>query len=145
MDTDSAHFLVKHKKFIDNVDKSLQDEFKCQFNKHFETGDKISGIWVQEGFYEFGEYLGEKCYKLYNTSDSTYLTHMKGLNTHFQKEYHEKNIDSKALPYLSYNNFYKSPDFVILKTHMSKNLFTNYVPNKRYFVSASGSLPLKFS
>lgn len=145
MDTDSAHFLVKHKKFIDNVDKSLQDEFKCQFNKHFETGDKISGIWVQEGFYEFGEYLGEKCYRLYNTSDSTYLTHMKGLNTHFQKEYHEKNIDPKALPYLSYNNFYKSPDFVILKTHMSKNLFTNYVPNKRYFVSASGSLPLKFS
>jgi hypothetical protein len=28
---------------------------------------------------------------------------------------------------------------------MCKNIFSNYVPNKRYFVSATGSLPLKFS
>jgi len=46
---------------------------------------KISGIWVEEGFYECEEYLGEKCYRLYNNSDNIYLTHMKGLNATFQK------------------------------------------------------------
>jgi len=29
----------------------------------------MSGIWVEEGFYECGEYLAEKCYRLYNKSD----------------------------------------------------------------------------
>jgi hypothetical protein len=144
MDTDSAHFLVKYPKFVDNVDKNLQHCFQLQFNKHFETGNKISGIWVEEGFFNTGEYLGEKCYRLFNKDNKDiYITHMKGLNTYFQNEYHKNNIDSLKFPYLSYNNFFKSPDFLIFKTHMSKNLFTNYVPNKRYFVSASGSLPLK--
>jgi len=143
MDTDSAHFLVKHKILEENVSPRLKPFFKNQFNKHFENGSKMAGIWVEEGFYECGEYLAEKCYRLYNKTDDTYLTHMKGLNATFQKEYHEKNIDPKKLPYLAYNIFFKSPDFLIFKTHMSKNIFSNYVPNKRYFVSATGSLPLR--
>jgi hypothetical protein len=144
MDTDSAHFLVKYAKFEDNVDSCLRSKFLSLYNKHFESGNKISGIWVEEGFFDTGEYLGEKCYRLFNESNrDIYITHMKGLNTYFQNEYHKNNIDSTKFPYLSYNNFFKSPDFLIFKTHMSKNLFTNYVPNKRYFVSATGSLPLR--
>ena len=143
MDTDSAHFLVKFKNLEENVHSQLRPHFQALFNKHFETGPKISGIWVNEGFYECGEYLAEKCYILYNKSDDVYLTHMKGLNAHFQKEYHKQNIDPKKLPYLGYNIFFKSPDFIIFKTYMNKNIFDNYVPNKRYFVSATGSLPLK--
>jgi hypothetical protein len=143
MDTDSAHFLVKFKHLEENVHPQLRPRFQTLFNKHFETGPKISGIWVQEGFYECGEYLAEKCYRLYNKSDDIYLTHMKGLNAHFQKEYHTKNIDPKKTPYLAYNIFFKSPDFVIFKTYMNKNIFDNYIPNKRYFISATGSLPLK--
>jgi hypothetical protein len=143
MDTDSAHFLIKHKQLEDNVSPHLKPFFKDQINKHFESGTKISGIWVEEGFYECGEYLAEKCYRLYNKSSTQYLTHMKGLNASFQKEYHESNIDPKQLPFLAYNIFFKSPDFLIFKTHMSKNIFSNYVPNKRYFISATGSLPLK--
>jgi len=143
MDTDSAHFLVKHKILEENVSPHLKPFFKNQLYKHFESGSKLAGIWVEEGFYECGEYLAEKCYRLYNKNNDVYLTHMKGLNSTFQKEYHEKNIDPKKLPFLAYNIFFKSPDFLIFKTHMSKNIFSNYVPNKRYFVSATGSLPLK--
>jgi hypothetical protein len=142
MDTDSAHFLVKNSKFEDNVDKSLKLQFLNEFDKHFDTGKKISGIWVQEGFFELGEYLGEKCYRLYNDSDSHYITHMKGLSSFFQKQFHENNVNPKKTPFLSYNNFYKTSDFLIFKCNMSKNLFDNYIPNKRYFVSATGSLPL---
>lgn len=144
MDTDSAHFLVKHKVLEENVSPLLKPFFKNHFNKHFDSGSKMSGIWVQEGFYECGEYLAEKSYRLYNKTNDEYLTHMKGLNSHFQKEFHEKNIDSKKFPFLAYNLFFKSPDFLIFKTHMCKNIFSNYVPNKRYFVSNTGSLPLKF-
>ena len=143
MDTDSAHFLVKHKKLEENVNLNIRFMFQTLFNKHFETGSKISGIWVEEGFYENAEYIGEKCYRLYNLTNANYLTHMKGLNAHFQKEYHLENIDRTKLPFLAYNQFFKTPDFLIFKTHMSKNLFANYVPNKRYFISATGSLPLK--
>jgi len=143
MDTDSAHFLVKFKNLEENVHSQLRPHFKRLFNKHFETGPKISGIWVEEGFYECGEYLAEKCYRLYNKTNDVYLTHMKGLNANFQNEYHTKNIDSQKTPYLAYNIFFKSPDFVIFKTHMTKNIFANYIPNKRYFVSSTGSLPLK--
>lgn len=143
MDTDSAHFLLKYPRFEDNVDHNLKSVFKSLFNKHFETGSKISGIWVEEGFYELAEYLGEKCYRLYNKNNDKYLTHMKGMNSKFQKQYHTENVDLQKTPYLAYNIFFKSPDFVLFKTHMCKDLFTNYVPNKRYFVSASGSLPLK--
>jgi hypothetical protein len=144
MDTDSAHLLVKHSEFVANVTPMLKEKFRLEFDKHFETGDKISGIWVSEGFYEEAEYLGEKCYRLYNLSNSQCLTHMKGLNAEFQRQYHQNNQDSNKTPYLSYNNFFKSPDFLLFKTQMSKNLFTNYVPNKCYFVFATGSLPLKF-
>ena len=87
--------------------------------------------------------FSKKCYRLYNLTNANYLTHMKGLNAHFQKEYHLENIDRTKLPFLAYNQFFKTPDFLIFKTHMSKNLFANYVPNKRYFISATGSLPLK--
>ena len=143
MDTDSAHFLLKNRQLEDNVSPFLRPLFKSQMNKHFECGTKMSGIWVEEGFYECGEYLAEKCYRLYNKNNAQYLTHMKGLNTSFQKEYHECNIDPKKTPFLAYNIFFKSPDFLIFKSHMSKNIFSNYVPNKRYFISATGSLPLK--
>jgi hypothetical protein len=143
MDTDSAHFLVKYKNLEENVHPQLRSYFKNLIPKHFDTGPKISGVWVEEGFYECGEYLAEKCYRLYNKTNDIYLTHMKGLNANFQKEFHTKNIDPKRTPYLAYNIFFKSPDFVIFKTHMNKNIFSNYVPNKRYFISSTGSLPLK--
>jgi hypothetical protein len=143
-DTDSAHFAVADKKLENNVDKELRPLFTGLYNKHFETGDKISGIWVEEGFYEGAEYLGEKCYQLYNESNPFYLTHMKGLNSNFQKKYHEDEVNIKKFPCIGYNIFFKSPDFMIFKTHMSKNLFSNYVPNKRYFVDSTGSFPLRF-
>ena len=79
----------------------------------------MSGKWVEEGFYEYGEFLAEKCYKLYNKSDDKYITFIKGLNATFQKEYHESNIDPKKFPFLAYNIFFKSPDFLILETHMT--------------------------
>jgi DNA polymerase elongation subunit (family B) len=143
MDTDSAHFLVKHKLFEDNVDNNLQHDFKKFYDKHFETGSKISGIWVQEGFFDYGDYKGEKCYVLSNSMTNTSVSHMKGLNTYFQQQHKNLNINVNKLPCISYNIFYKSPDFAIYKTYMSKNLFSNYIPIKRYFVSSSGSLPLK--
>jgi hypothetical protein len=143
MDTDSAHFLVKHRNLEDNVDENLRDEFKRLFDKHFETGDKLSGIWVQEGFYNSGQYIGEKSYILYNTDTNTHLSHMKGLNTFFQQQFYDKNINPQECTNISYNIFFKSADFAIYKTYMSKNLFSNYIPTKRYFISATGSLPLK--
>jgi len=143
MDTDSAHFLVKHKEFKDNVDLQIRDKFEILFDKHFETGQKISGIWVQEGFFESAQYIGEKCYVLYDKKNNNNVSHMKGCNTHFQKVFIEENINIKQTPHISYNIFYKSSDFAIFKTYMNKDLFTNYVPIKRYFVSPSGSLPLK--
>jgi len=142
MDTDSAHFLLKHKNFEDNVDTNLKPMFCKLFPKHFETGNKLSGIWVQEGFYKTAEYLGEKSYKLNN--DNQYLTHMKGLNNYFQNRYATQNIDIKTNPFIAYNTFLKSPDFIIFKSYMSKDLFSNFMPIKRYFVIPSGSLPLKF-
>jgi hypothetical protein len=144
MDTDSAHFLVKHKNFRDNVDANLQPMFLKMFNKHFESGNKISGVWVEEGFYDIGEYIGEKCYKLFNKDSNIYITHMKGLNTFFQKKYVNENINLNELPYINYNIFFKSPDFIIYKSFAGKNLFSNYIPNKRYFINSHGSLPLKF-
>jgi len=144
MDTDSSHLLVKHSYLPDNVHPLLRDRFLQLYPKHFEGGGKMAGIWVEEAFYTIGEYLGEKCYRLYNSQpDLPYVTHMKGLNTHFQQLYHTKNINPNQLPYLSYNNFHKTPDFLILKIHSSKNLFSNYVPVKRYFISPTGSLPLR--
>jgi hypothetical protein len=68
---------------------------------------------------------------------------MKGLNTNFQQQYHNENIDKTKTSFLAFNQFFKSSDFIIFKTHMSKNIFKNYVPNKRYFISATGSIPLK--
>ncbi len=142
MDTDSAHFLVKHENFVDNVDSQLQLSFMNLFNKHFETGSKISGIWVQEGFFEYGEYIGEKSYKLKHSNNKS-LIHMKGLNSYFQNTLSSQTIDLQTNPCIAYNLFMKSPDFLLFKVHMSKDLFSNYVPIKRYFVCANGSLPLK--
>jgi hypothetical protein len=143
MDTDSAHFLLKNKNFIDNVDENLKLEFKSQFNKHFDTGNKISGIWVQENFFDKAEYIGEKSYVLFNKDNLQYTTHMKGLNSKFQRNFFEQKIQPNITPAISFNNFFKSPDFVIYKTHLSKNIFSNFGPIKRYFVCANGSLPLK--
>jgi hypothetical protein len=143
MDTDSAHFLVQHKRFEDNVDENLKKSFLQQFDKHFETGNKLSGIWVEEGFFESGTYIGEKSYVLSNKE--TTLSHMKGLNTMFQQKFVNEKICPLEKPNISYNIMHKSPDFAIYKTYMNKNLFTNYVPIKRYFVYAAGSLPLKLN
>ena len=120
MDTDSAHFLLQHKKFQDNVDDNLKLAFQQLFNKHFETGNKLSGIWVHEGYFTSAEYIGEKSYKLINKTDNNYLTHMKGLNSDFQTQYVTENIDKQTTPAIGYNIFFKSPDFIIFKTHMSK-------------------------
>jgi hypothetical protein len=145
MDTDSAHFLVKHKDFVDNVDDNYKAIFQRLYNKHFDSGNKISGIWVQEGFFDKARYIGEKSYLLFNSDNSTYLAHMKGLNQSFQRQFVEQNIDPKHTSVINYNIFQKTSDFMILKTSMSKNLFDNYVPIKRYFVKATGSLPLTLS
>ena len=144
MDTDSAHFMVKHENFADNVDENLKNEFNCLYNKHFETGEKISGIWVIEGYFKTGQYIGEKCYILTGDDNHT-LTHMKGLNNMFQAKFVTENNNLKEKPYVSYNIMYKSPDFAIYKTYMSKNIFANYIPIKRYFISAAGSLPLNIN
>ncbi|MEI7487716.1 MAG: hypothetical protein WCJ72_09960, partial [Chryseobacterium sp.] len=143
MDTDSAHFLVKDKRFENNVDENLQTEFLSLFDKHFETGNKISGIWVEEGFFKSGKYIGEKCYVLSN--ENITLSHMKGLNSMFQSKFVTENIDIAKTPNISYHIMHKSPDFAIYKTFMNKNLFTNYIPIKRYFVYAAGSLPLNLN
>jgi hypothetical protein len=140
MDTDSAHFLLQHKKFSDNVDLNLRSEFIALFDKHFETGDKLSGIWVHEGWFLSGTYLGEKCYYLDKT-----LSHMKGLNKYLQKELMLQNIDPTSVSHINFNYFYKSPDFSIFRSFISKNIFQNMVPVKRYFVSNLGSLPLRLS
>ncbi len=142
MDTDSAHFLLKHKNFVDNVDDEFKSVFKQLYNKHFDSGNKLSGIWVEEGFFDMAHYIGEKSYWLSNNDNTNYLTHMKGLNSQFQKQFIEKNININETPIIGYNLFQKSNDFLILKTYVSKNLFSSYVPIKRYFVNANGSLPL---
>lgn len=143
MDTDSAHFLLKHKLFIDNVDPNLQESFKKNFDNHFETGPNPSGIWVIENYFEVGQYIGEKSYKLSNESDSHFLTHMKGLNSHMQSTFARESIDIEKQKIIKFHIFTKSPDFQLCKSYMSKNIFGNYLPLKRYFVSSSGSLPLK--
>lgn len=143
MDTDSAHFLVQNKQIEKNVDINLQSAFLADFDKHFETGEKISGIWVQEGFFKQGKYLGEKCYYLFNDPTEPFLTHIKGLNHHFQTQIQSKNIDLQNNCCISYNTFQKTADFLILKTHVNKNISTFFVPLKRYFVCSDGSLPLK--
>jgi hypothetical protein len=143
MDTDSAHFLMKHERFEDNVDEILKKEFCSLFNKHFENGDKLSGIWVEEGFFSSGTYIGEKSYVLSN--ENTTLSHMKGLNSMFQSKFVTEKINPIEKPNISYHIMHKSPDFAIYKTYMNKNLFSNYVPIKRYFVYAAGSLPLKIT
>jgi len=63
----------------------------------------------------------------------------------FQSKFVSESVDPESQPCISYNNFQKSSDFAIYKTYMSKNLFQNYVPLKRYFVCATGSLPLNIS
>jgi hypothetical protein len=143
MDTDSAHFLVASEKFEDNVNANLLTNFQNNFNKHFETGNKISGIWVQEGFFSGAKYIGEKCYILYDKVNNNNVSHMKGCNTFFQQQFIQDNVDHKKDTNISYNIFSKSHDFAIFKTYMSKDLFSNYIPIKRYFISSTGSLPLK--
>jgi hypothetical protein len=142
MDTDSAHFLLKHEKFEDNVDENLRKQFIDLKGKHFEVF-KLSGIWVEEGFFNSGQYIGEKSYVL--SCENKTLSHMKGLNSMFQNKFVTENIDHVENPVISYNIMHKSPDFAIYKTYMSKNLFNNYIPLKRYFVYAAGSLPLKIN
>lgn len=144
MDTDSAHIGLKYPNFIDNVDENLKQSFKNNYDKHFESGSKLSGIWVLENQYESANYIGEKAYVL-GKNNSNCTSHIKGLNSFFQKQYVENNIDKINYPTINYNTFQKSSDFVIYKTYMSKNIFSNYVPTKRYFVCANLSLPLKFS
>lgn len=143
MDTDSAHLLLKHKTFIDNVDDHLKQAFEKLFPKHFDSGNKISGIWVQEGFFEKAHYIGEKSYVLSNDSNTSYVAHMKGLNQHFQNQFVQQKIDPNEYPIIQYNIFQKTQDCLILKTCVSKNLFQTYVPIKRFFINATGSLPLK--
>jgi hypothetical protein len=144
MDTDSAHFLVKHENFIDNVDDNLKPIFQQLYNKHFDSSQKISGIWVKEGFFEKAHYIGEKSYVLSNDSNDDYVTHMKGLNQYFQKQFVEQKIDPQVNPIINYTIFQKSNDCLILKTCVSKNVFQTYVPIKRYFINATGSLPLDY-
>jgi hypothetical protein len=145
MDTDSAHFLVKHPDFIDNVDEPFKDIFRQLVDKHFDSGSKLSGIWVKEGFFERAYYIGEKSYILSNDSNPHYLTHMKGLNQNFQHQFVKNQINPQKYPVISYNIFQKSNDGLIFKTFVSKNLFQTYVPSKRYFVTATGSVPLNMT
>ena len=80
---------------------------------------------------------------LSNDSNSSYVAHMKGLNQHFQNQFVQQKIDPNEYPIIQYNIFQKTQDCLILKTCVSKNLFQTYVPIKRFFINATGSLPLK--
>ncbi len=120
----------------------MRKQFIDLKGKHFEEF-KLSGIWVEEGFFNSGQYIGEKSYVL--SCENKTLSHMKGLNSMFQNKFVTENIDHVENPVISYNIMHKSPDFAIYKTYMSKNLFNNYIPLKRYFVYAAGSLPLKIN
>jgi len=142
IDTDSAHILLHHKDLIENIDPPLRDNFNLMYQEHFES-TAISGIWVTEGFFHQATYIGEKCYIMNNTINNQTLSHMKGLNKMFQLNFVKNEIDRKVYSYIKYNNFEKTKDFLIIKTTMNKDLFSNYLPIKRYFVCASGSLPLK--
>lgn len=142
MDTDSAHVAVHCKTFEENIDEPLRSQFARLYKKHFEHS-KLSGIWVNEGFFQKAKYIGEKAYVLYNNPSP--VSHMKGLNRYFQERFVTDNIDTNLFPHIAYNIFQKTSDFVIYKTSLTKNVFGNYVPIKRYFVCASGSLPLKFN
>jgi len=145
MDTDSAHILLHHSKLHENVDDHLREDFLDSYKKHFEEGHKVSGIWVAEGFFTSAHYIGEKSYVLSNPSTEKTVTHMKGLNRNFQERFVKENINTALFPHINFNIFQKTHDFIIYKSHMSKDLFTNYLPCKRYFVHASGSLPLKLT
>lgn len=142
MDTDSAHILVCRENLVENIDEEFRQSFLQSFEKHFEKF-KLAGIWVNEGFFTKAHYIGEKSYVLFNTETNKTISHMKGLNQRFQERFVNEKIDPSIFSCISYNIFQKTSDFVIFKTNMSKNLFQNYVPIKRYFVCASGSLPLK--
>ena len=142
IDTDSAHILLHHKDLIENIDPPLRDNFNLMYQEHFES-TAISGIWVTEGFFHQATYIGEKCYIMNNTINNQTLSHMKGLNKMFQLNFVKNEIDRKVYSYIKYNNFEKTKDFLIIKTNMNKDLFSNYLPIKCYFVCASGSLPLK--
>ncbi len=142
MDTDSAHILTHNEIFEENIDEPLRPQFAQLYKKHFEHS-KLSGIWVNEGFFQKAKYIGEKAYILYKNPSP--VSHMKGLNRYFQERFVADNIDTNLFPHIAYNIFQKTSDFVIYKTSLTKNVFGNYVPIKRYFVCASGSLPLKFN
>jgi hypothetical protein len=70
---------------------------------------------------------------------------MKGLNQYFQHQFVQKRIDPQKNSVINYNIFQKSNDGLIFKIFVSKNLFQTYVPCKRYFVTATGSLPLNMN
>lgn len=142
MDTDSAHFLLHQPKLVDNIDNHLRQEFTSMIEKHFDSGTKLSGVWVHENFFNNANYFGEKSYHLFNNTDERYITHMKGVSSNFQNKFVQEKINIKHMPVIKYNIFFKSPDFVIFKTNMSKSLFNNFAPNKRYYVCSTGSLPL---
>jgi len=144
MDTDSAHIALHHSTFEDNIDPEFRNDFLRLYHSNFE-GVELAGIWVNEGFFTSARYIGEKSYVLYNSVTNKVVSHMKGLSTYFQTRFVNENPNTAQYPYINYNIFQKTPDFVIFKTNMSKNLFSNYVPIKRYFVCASGSLPLKLN
>jgi hypothetical protein len=139
MDTDSAHILIHHEVFEDNIDDALKESFHQLYYDNFE-GEKLAGIWVNEGFFRSAKYIGEKCYVLYGEKT---VSHMKGLSNYFQTRFVNEKIDTAVTPFIQYNIFQRTPDFLIFKTNCTKNLFVNYLPSKRYFVCASGSLPLK--
>ena len=107
-------FFFKHPNIVENVDSNLQQSFSLYFDKHFETGNKISGIWVTEGTFENAEYLGEKSYYLFNTDDAKYLTHMKGFKTSFQQSYHEEKVNIKEKPFYFLLYFFQVSRFCIV-------------------------------
>jgi len=143
MDTDSAHFLLQNPNLIENIDDHLKQEFQTMIDKHFDSGTKLSGVWVHENFFENAEYFGEKSYYLFNESNDEFITHMKGLSSYFQSKFVKENVSVQSNPVIKYNIFFKSPDFVLYKANLSKSLFENFAPIKRYFVCSTGSLPLK--
>lgn len=144
MDTDSLHLCLQHENLLDNIDLNLQSSFIANIPKHFDSGPKLSGVWVIENIFKWGNYIGEKCYIL-KKNDQEYLTHMKGLNTSFQNKFVENQIDISKTSCINYHIFFKSPDFTLFKTFMSKDLFSNYLPVKRYFVFHGGSFPLQLN
>ena len=90
MDTDSAHFLVKHKILQENVSHHLKPFFSDNLTNTLKVDPKcLAYVSMNKG--NIWQKNATDCITKVMTN-----IHMKGLNATFQKEYLESNIDPKS-------------------------------------------------